>query len=433
MNKNQKLKIEQVDISLLKSLEYNPRYWSDKQTKDLTASIKRYGLVDPLLVNGAPGRENVVLGGNFRLEIAKGLGYKTVPVIYLHIADLKKEQELSLRLNKNQGEFDLELLKDFDLDMLMDVGFEDADLSAMWDEQTSVDDDHFDVDKELAEIKVPKTKVGDLYQLGKHKLLCGDATDPAVIKKLIGDKKVDLYNLDPIYNIGLNYDKGIGGKANYGGKVDDSKSPEEYHRFLTTIFSNCLKHRADNCHVFCWNDERHIGVVQQLFAELGVANKRVCLWIKNGGNPTPQVAFNKAFEPCIYGTVGSPYLNPSFPKFTELLNQEIENGNRSIDDIMDIFNIWLCKRIDGTDYEHATQKPITLYEKALKRCSKPGDIVMEAFGGSGSLMMACEQLGRHCYMTEIEPLFCDLIIRRWEQMTGLEATKIEKVEVKNAN
>ncbi|PJA39676.1 hypothetical protein CO179_04765, partial [candidate division WWE3 bacterium CG_4_9_14_3_um_filter_39_7] len=153
----------------------------------------------------------------------------------------------------------------------------------------------------------------------------------------------------------------------------------------------------------------------------GIENKRVCLWIKNNFNVTPNVAFNKVYEPCVYGTIGSPYLATNVTKYHEILNKEVDSGNRAIDDIIDLFNIWLVKRIPTQDYEHPTEKPSTLHEKPLKRCTKPGDIVLDLFGGSGSTMMACEQLNRACYMVEIEPIFCDLIIRRYQQLTGKEA------------
>ena len=141
---------------------------------------------------------------------------------------------------------------------------------------------------------------------------------------------------------------------------------------------------------------------------------------------TPQVAFNKAYEPCVYATRGKPYLAPNLNNLNELLNKDIANGNRAIDDIIDTLNIWLAKRLPSADYEHPTEKPPTLHEKALRRCTKPNDIALDLFAGSGSTLIACEQMKRRCFTAELEPIFCDLIIRRYESITGIKAKLITK-------
>jgi len=192
MTSQTSLTIVEVPIDQLNPAPYNPRKWSDKQRRDLKQSIKRFGLVDPIIVNKAPKRNNVVIGGHFRLSIAQELGYTTVPVVYLHIPDLKKEKELNLRMNKNQGEWDMELLKSFDITDLLDVGFDYSDLSHIWDDALSTGEDDFEVENELAKIKKPKTKIGDMYQLGSHRLICGDATDPAVVRRLVGKERMDM-------------------------------------------------------------------------------------------------------------------------------------------------------------------------------------------------------------------------------------------------
>nr|VFK30694.1 MAG: DNA methylase [Candidatus Kentron sp. LPFa] len=131
------------------------------------------------------------------------------------------------------------------------------------------------------------------------------------------------------------------------------------------------------------------------------------------------------YEPCVYATKGKPYLNKDLTKFTEILNPEIETGNRAIDDILDIFNIWLVKRLPTTYYEHPTQKPPKLHEKALRRCTKPGDKVLDLFGGSGSTLIACEQLKRKAYLVELEPIFCDLILKRFKTLNP--TTHVQKL------
>ena len=138
-------------------------------------------------------------------------------VVYLNIPDLKKEKELNLRLNRNTGTWDFELLQKFDTEFLLDLGFDDSDLNKIWDEALSIENDDFDVQKELAQIKNPTTKPGDLFQLGQHKLICGDATNPKVLKKLVATQQCEMVYCDSPYNISLDYQKGLGGTQNYGG------------------------------------------------------------------------------------------------------------------------------------------------------------------------------------------------------------------------
>lgn len=421
-NKIPKLKIEHVTISSLNKAEYNPRKFTAKQENDLTESIKKFGLVDPLLVNKYKGRENIVIGGHQRLMIAQKLKFTEVPVVYINLTP-DKEKELNLRLNRNTGEWDYELLKEFDLNMLLDIGFDDYDLTNIWDGVLETEDDNFNEKKELEKAKTTDIKTGDMFALGNHRLICGDATDPEIIRKLMSENKADMIYCDPPYNIGLDYEKGIGGNKNYGGKVNDKKSNDNYKEFLKKTIANGLTVCKDNLHIFYYCDQLNTGLIQDLYKELGIDTKRICLWIKNGFNPTPQTAFNKCYEPVVYGTRGKPYLS-NIKNLNEILNKEIDTGNRTIDDILDLLDIWLIKRLPGQDYEHPTQKSPTLHEKALRRCTKINDIVLEMFGGSGSTTLSCEQLKRRCYTVEINPIFCQLIINRYQTYANTKAKKI---------
>ncbi len=420
-----KITVVYADISDLIPATYNPRTWDDTAVTKLTESIKRFGMVDPLIVNSASNRKNIIIGGHFRFEVAKRLGINKVPVVYVNIADLKKEKELNLRLNRNTGDWDFELLKSFDIDLLLDIGFDEADLSAIWDENLSVEDDEFNTSEELSKIKKIVTKPEHIYRLGSHLLGCGDATDTDFIDRLVGNSKIDMVYLDPPYNISLDYNTGIGTKGKYGGILTkDNKTEDEYRDFLKKAIENTLSKVKKDAHVFCYCDERYIGLLQQIYKQLAIDFKRVCLWIKNNQNVTSQVAFSKAYEACVYGTIGNPYLSDKLTNLTEVLNKEVETGNRMIDDIYDLFNIWLARRVTAQKYEHPTEKPPGLNEKPLRRCTKVGDTVLDLFGGSGSTLIACEQLKRKCVMTEIEPIFCDLIIRRYGNLTGKEAVRV---------
>ena len=406
------LKIVEMRIGALRPATYNPRKWNEAQLAILMESLSRFGFVDPVIVNDASNRKNVVIGGHMRLEAAKRLGMKTVPVVYISIPSLEREKELNIRLNRSTGEWDWEALKGFDSDLLFDAGFTSDELAAAWDGLLETEDDAFDVEKELEKIKKPKTKLGDVWVLGPHRLLCGDATDPASVRKLMGKAKASMLYIDPPYNIGLSYNKGIGGEMSYGGKTNDSKSEDDYQNFLKALLANALAAATDNVHCFLWCDENWVWAVQQLYRELGVTHRRLCAWVKGNFTLTPQIAFNKGMEIAVYGTVGKPYLHPTNLNLTEFLDKEVASGKRQIDDLLDLFQIWACQRLHSSEYQHPTQKPATLHEKPLRRCTKPGDVVLDLTAGSGSTLVACHQMKRRAFLCEIEPVFCDLIVER---------------------
>jgi len=416
------LKIHHVAIGTLKPATYNPRKMSDRQTDELTKSIKQFGLVDPIIVNNHPKRKGIVIGGHQRLAIAKTLGMETIPVVLLNLTEAK-ERELNLRLNKNTGDWDLELLKGFDIDQLLDVGFDETELGDIWDDTLSIEDDGFDLEKAVKAIKKPKAKFGEIYQLGVHRISCNDATDLAAVQALVGKERMDLVTLDPVYGIGLDYHKGISTKGKYSGAERDQLKGSEYRDFLKTVIQNALEVARDDAHLYVWNDQRHIGLVQSLIEECGLENKSVCLWIKNNFTPVPSIAWNKSYEACMYGVRGKPYLNPDVRNLTEVLNKEIDPGNRQIDDVIDLFDLWLVKRLPAQEYQHATQKPLDVYEKPLRRCSKVGANVLDLFSGSGTTLMACEQMKRRAFVMEKDPVFVDVCIQRFEEATGNKAKK----------
>lgn len=417
-----KLKTVYVNVNDLKPATYNPRKWPQKAIRDLTKSIKEYGFVDAMLANSAKGRENTLIAGHFRLHVAKKLGINEVPVCYVNIPDIEKEKSLNLTLNKVEGEWDFDLLKSFDVDMLLDVGFSSKDLAPIWNELLGVENDEIDLDKELGNIKESNIKSGDLFELGSHRLICGDSTNSQIIKTLAQKDVINVLYCDPPYNISLNYDKGFGKDSKYGGKVNDSKSVAEYENFISKSLQNGLSVCNKDAHIFYYCDENYIWLIQKAFIDNKIKLKRVCIWIKNSQNPTPQTAFNKCYEPCVYGTLGSPHLSP-VNNLNEVLNKEIGTGNDTIDDIN---NLWVTKRLNTSSYEHPTEKPPILHERPLRRCSRMGDVVLDLFGGSGSTLIACEQLGRKALIVEMDPIFCELIIRRYEKLTGKKARKVNR-------
>lgn len=426
MAKNsQEIKLELVEtaVDLLRPSDHNSRDMEQGEFTHLVKSIRTHSMVQPIIANSRPPRENIIVNGHQRLKAAIEAGLDTVPVIFLDLT-LEQEKALSLRLNRIGGHFVDELLRaNFDMDFLLETGFNDTDLGHIWDGALEIEDDNFNIERAIKEALSTDIKLGDLFALGEHKLLCADSTDPEAIKRLAGDLKPSVLYVDPVFNIGLDYDKGVGGKASYGGKTSDRKSKKEYKAFLGKLLANALAVMTDDAHAFMYCDQSYIGLVQELMAEHGLTNRRVCLWLKNAFNVTPRVAFNKAYEPVVYATRKKPYLSDT-RNLSEILNKDISSGNRAHDDIMDMFDIWLAKRDPGQDYQHPTQKPLTLHEKPIKRCTRIGDVVLDICGGGGSTLMSCDQLKRVALLSEIDPVFCQVTINRFEAATGQKAVKL---------
>lgn len=403
--------------------EKNPRTISEKQIEDLKRSLQKFNLAELPALN----TDGTILAGHQRVKILKLLG-RGAEEIEVRLPSRKltpsEAEQYMLASNALGGDWSFEKLKSFQIDTLLSIGFDENDLSRIWDETLETEDDGFEIEREIAKIGKPKTKIGDLIALGPHRLIAGDAADPSVLNRLFGKDRAAMVYDDPPFNLNIDYAHGLGGRKNYGGNVNDHRTDDEYHLFLKKSMENALTVSKKDVHVFCFCDQSYIWLIQQLYRELGVANKRVCLWIKNGAYPTPGVAFGKVYEPCVYGVQGKPYLAEGIKNLNEIQNKELGGGNRLIDDILDQLDIWLVKRLSGDQYEHATSKPPTLHEKAIRRCTRPGDIILDSFLGSGSTLIAGDQLKRRVYGVELEPTYCDLIIKRYAHLSGIKAKKI---------
>ena len=261
---NTKLQIVEVNVGKLIASDYNPRRWNHESVVALTESIKKFGLIDPVIVNSAPNRSNIVIGGHFRLKVAKDLGYKEIPVVYLNIPDIEKEKELNLRLNKNTGDWDYDLLGQFDENFLSDIGFSSEELDNIFDIEIPED---FDLKKELEklDIKNINVKKGDIYQLGTHKLMCGDSTVEDDMLKLMCDQKADMCFTDPPYI--LNYLKGgkrhgspttgFGAKKNRRYLETDELPPDFTGKWMANIY----KVAKEDFHIIVYENWKNLKTI----------------------------------------------------------------------------------------------------------------------------------------------------------------------------
>lgn len=408
----------QVDITFLRPADYNPRQMTKKQAEDLEDSVKKFGMVDPIIVNNHPDRRNVIIGGHQRYEIAKRLGLPTVPVVYVNLNE-EDERELNLRLNKNLGEWNWEQLANFDKELLSKVGFGEEDLIKAGLELTDEDDG--------LQIEPPDQtdiKQGDMFQLGNHYLLCGDATEIKDYEKLLQGKKARLIFTDPPYSVdyrssaGLSYDsKKYGGT---GEKIfDDDKTPEQALEFYKKVLVNLHKFSTDDTCLYWWFANKIDWINHQAWQDTDWHRSQVIIWLKNSLIFSRGVDYHRCYEPCMYGwKKGNKH-------FT---SKGIANArdviNLTTDDFESILDVWYEHRDTTQDYVHPMQRPIRLAERGIRKNTIEGDIVLDVFGGSGSTMMAAEQMKRKCYTMELDPKYCAAIIKRYEEFTNTKAVKL---------
>lgn len=403
----------------------NPRKISKENLTKLKERITQRGFHDVIKVD----TDGTVLSGNQRKKVLTELGIQEVVTLVPNRKLTEEERnKIALESNMNDGEWDFEALKNFELETLLDTGFDQIELAKFWDKEVEAKDDPIDLEKEIKKAQGTKIKSGDMFQLGRHRLICGSSLELNNVQKLMGDVKADMVNDDIPFNIGLSYDKGVGNKKNYGGTINDNKTDDEYKTFVKTIIQNALSVTKKDSHIMFWCDERYVWLLQTLYKELGIDSKRLLVWIKNNSSPTPTVAFNKVTEFCVYGTLGRPYLSKEVNDIHEIQNHDMTTGNNLSEEIMDQLNIWMVKRLPSNQYSHPTEKSPLLHHKALRRCTKVGDIVLDLTAGSGSILIACEQLKRTAYVCELEPVFCQVILNRYKKFTGIDPVQVYEKE-----
>lgn len=438
------IKTTEVGISELVSASYNPRKHDEAMSEQLKQSIAKYGLVDPIIVNSAVTRKNIIIGGHFRWEMAKELGYTTVPVVYVDIPDIEREKELNLRLNKNTGEFDWELLKQFDQSLLADVGFSSGELDTIFDLDIDTPE-QFSLKKELEKLGINgiKTKKGDIYDLDGCHLMCGDSTIPADFDKLMGDERADMCFTDPPYILDYLHGKKKHGKAvkGFGAKRDrqyletDSIPPDFTEKWMGNVarfqkehFSIIVYENWKNIRTIWGEMEKHWKVKNMLVWHLPNRHQGFSAKYKFfskhdiamvGASLNTDVEFNsepetdglqEEYETALYAISGKPHWE----------GYERGKKNQPTDFIEHI----------ASDEKHSGQgvifgtKPIEILIPYIKMLTKRGDLIVEPFGGSGSTLIASTKMRRRCYIMEKSPTYTEVIIKRWEKLTGKKAKKI---------
>ena len=394
----EEMRIVYLPVGQLKPYEKNARKHTKDDLQTIIESIKAFGFRDPI---GVWGKKNIVVEGHGRLLAAKELGMETVPC--LRLDDLTDEQRRAYTLAHNQttdnSSFDLEILNseladldsmDLDFD-LADFGF---DMSFLEETNEAVDDDY-----EVVVPEEPRTKPGDIWQLGRHRLICGDATDINDIESLMDGQKADLFLTDPPYNVAYE------GKTKDKLKIsNDSMEDTAFREFLASAFETAKQNMKAGAAFYIWHADSEGYNFRGAIHDVGMTVRQCLIWVKNVMVMGRQ-DYQWKHEPCLYGwNNGGSHAWYSDRKQTTVLNFDRPTRNK----------------------EHPTMKPVPLFAYLIENSSKQDDIILDTFAGSGTTIIACEQLGRSAYCSELDPKYCDVIVDRWEKFTGEKAVLVEK-------
>lgn len=385
-----------IKLSTIKSNPNNPRVIKDDKFAKLVNSIKEFPAMmelRPMIVNA----DSVVLGGNMRLKALKELGYKDVPESWVKSAESLTDEEqrrFIIADNVGFGEHDWEMLQtDWDIEELADWGLDiPADFTA---EDTALEAEEDDFDTTPPEI--PITVLGDLYEIGEHRLLCGDSTDSDQVAKLMNGEKADMVFTDPPYNISFSGSmsnttkdgvmiKHKGANQQHEIIKNDAMTDKDFYNFISDILKE-IKINCTGAFYICFGSQT-LNQLLQPFLDLGLEYKSIIIWMKNQATLSGK-DYKGRYEPIVYGR-----FNDGF--YGERFKQE---------------DIWEFQRTLKNDL-HPTMKPIPLIENALNNSSKIGMNVLDLFLGSGSTMVTSHQLKRKCYGMELDPKYCDVIVNR---------------------
>ena len=394
------MEIKELSLKELKPAAYNPRKKlkkGDKEYEKIKQSLLKFGYVDPIIVN----EDLTVIGGHQRLTVLKDLDYETAKCV---IVNLPKEDEkaLNIALNKITGQWDEALLADLLLDLqesdfsLDLTGFEppeiDDILSNVHDKELS--EDEFDVEEELN--KPTLSRHGDIWQLGKHRVICGDSTKAETYKQLLDDRKANLVVTDPPYNVDV--------EETAGKILNDNMSDGDFYQFLLSMFTQVENHMEDDASIYVFHADTEGLNFRKAFKEAGFYLSGCCIWKKNslvlGRSP-----YQWQHEPCLYGWK--------------------KKGKHQWFSDRKQTTIWEYDR-PKSSRDHPTMKPIQLMAYPIQNSSMRGTIVLDPFLGSGSTLIAADQTGRVCYGIELDEKFVDVIVKRYIEVTGDTEVNVQR-------
>lgn len=408
----------EVALSSLKPYERNAKLHPTEQIERLKESIREFGFISPCLIDS----ENNIIAGHGRVEAAKSLGLESVPCVY--VEGLTDAQRRAYILADNRltemGGWDMDIVSQ-EVEWLRGEGF-NIDVTGFTADDILFDEIDFGLDEEEEPDPTIEaiTKTGDIWQLGDHRLICGDSTNPEDLASLMHGDKVDLLITDPPYNVDY---EGAAGKIE-----NDSMSADEFEDFIFNAFNIAAGHMKEGAAYYCWYASISQKNVQAALEKSGLPPRQILIWVKNALVLGRQ-DYQWRHEPCFYGwKEGAAHYFIDARSLTTIFDD--------LDSITREEAIERLKEYSATTtaiYEdkpsksplHPTMKPLGLFKKQIRNSSKEGDIVLDIFGGSGTTLIACEEMGRRCRIVEYDPRYATAIIHRWEEYTGRKAEKVD--------
>ena len=422
-------------MTKIKQDRRNYRVHNDENKRVIRKSLEELGAGRSIVIDN----EGEIIAGNGVYEQAQKLGIKTKIVetdgselVVVKRTDLAtgddKRKRLALADNaaSDTSEWADELLReDWTPEVLADFGVVLPDVEIQNETEEAQEDD-FDEDNEQIE---PVTKPGDIWQLGRHRLLCGDSTDPAQIAKLMGGVSADLFLTDPPYNVDY---EGSDGQKIQNDKMGDGA----FHEFLVAAFTAANTVLKPGCPIYIWHADTEGYNFYSAFKAAGWTLRQCLIWVKNSLVLGRQ-DYQWKHEPCMYGWKdgAAHYFTNSRSETTTIEDEGLEFDKMKKDELVKLLKDIYSDKTETTiihenkparNADHPTMKPIRLLARLIRNSSLQGQTVLDTFGGSGSTLIACEQMNRDCYTMELDTHYCDVIIARWEKLTGQKAVKLTK-------
>lgn len=437
-----KLNLQEMNLADLHPAEYNPRVElkpGDPEYERIKRSIETFTYVDPIIVN----RDGTIIGGHQRYNVLLDLGYETADVV---VVDKTKDEEkaLNIALNKISGEWDeeklYELLIELDLSDI-DVQLSGFTLNELDDLRVKFDieeaqDDGFDEEEALSQVKEPITRRGNIWRLGRHRLMCGDSTSPDDMAALMDGAQADLIVTDPPYNVDYGRKTEFMAESRRGTVQEaiknDNMDESSFYFFLLDAFKNAFEMIREGGAVYVFHSDTHGLTFRQSFQDAGFKLSQCLIWEKNS-LVLGCSDYQWIHEPILYGWKegAAHYFINDRTQSTVILEDDIDFGSMKKNELVayleELRRTWrdrtsvILERKPTRNDIHPTMKPISLIGKFITNSSKPDWNVLDQFGGSGSTLMAAEQLGRTAYIMEMDEAYCDVIIKRWEEYTGQTA------------
>lgn len=395
-------------VDWFKPYEQNARTHSETQLDEIAASVAEFGFTNPVLADASGS----IIAGHGRLEaVTTRLGFKEVPTIILdYLTDAQRrayiiaDNKIALNAGWDEGMLAAELHRlegeGFDLGLTGFDHLELDDLLAPYDvpEEEETEGEGEGEGGEIEPPEFPVAALGDVWILGNHRLVCGDSTKKETLELLMQGERADLVHTDPPYNVDYsNADRPKPGKNDLGKIKNDKMSDKDFYAFLAAAFKNAFEYTKKDASAYIWHSDRESVNFTKAAVAAGFDFAQTIIWVKP--MLLSRTRYQWAHEPCLFLVKGAPHFTDDRTKTT----------------------VWNFGGYDKSNNLHPTQKPTFLPEEAIGNSTEKNAVVLDLFGGSGSTLLACETLRRYCRIVELDPAFCDVIIRRWQDQTKKKA------------